>query len=348
MNKYILFIALLLLPSTNYAALTCRPIASKDGGLPLVCMGANYREELATYANLSELYLLEPGKEESRFIDRVELIADLSENKILIGNGLMTLQINSFLRLKDLKDYIAQTKSRMNLVRASQETFELLKKLTAEKETSYLNTQADLKNFLDAPFIGPAGQVITPEVMAVKDSESDLKLVEAWRGKNIDAISAVGEKDCAKAKATLAKEKDKLTAHLSDLEKASNILHSIESSSPKEPLTLKKGETLKDKAEAIQSSDCDECRDALYFCKARGTLTGFIPPENNCKSVYHSKGCYSSLPESLKVPVSSCLGVKTEITKALLSKKEAELKSKLKVVTKSLDTLSTQSCPSSI
>lgn len=306
----------------------CLALASRDSGtLPELCVDDAYRDELVAYMNIFDLYMLEPGREESRFVDRIELKSDLSENSLTVGKGRITLRMNSFLRPRDAKDFLTTVKERLQLVKASAETDKLFKQLATSPVETSVNLRAPLKSFLDAPFLGEAGNVIAADGDLPSPSSPDgLRAGAVDPVPSEQALSAISDKDCQKIREDLARRKMAVTEELSDIKKAHGTLAEALQTRPVLPLKPRPGQTLASLADQVERSDCDQCFGAVYHCKAKGALPGFVPTENNCRRVFETKACYASLPASLMVPVHGCVGVPVNQTQSLWAQRESSLR----------------------
>jgi hypothetical protein len=340
-----LFILSVFKPIASIAS-TCRPIASAPAGTigkPEVCAPLIVRDELLIYMNLGEIYRLDPENEETRFVDRVELISDLAQNGYYIGNGLAVLKMNSFLRIRDAKLFLDDLKKRISLVKASAETSKLLTELILAGSVTKLNVDAPLKDFLDGPFIGEAGNVIVAAQLEHRPQDNGVML-KAEPIANLPSPSSAA--DCKALRHALKERRDRLADQFSDLKKAQSQYGQWLAESPvgasrsnnasdsdgkvsalaKKSLISKGNNSLRPQstqstnrtqssprptelAQAIASSECDQCFEAVHYCKARGLIDGYIPTPNNCSAVRKSTRCYDALPASLSVPVEICYGV---------------------------------------
>ena len=286
-------------------ALTCHAVASREGGLPEVCATNAYRDELIAYMNLSEVYLLEEGKGDTRFIDRVELVPDLGENSYTVGGGKAVLRMNSFLRIKDAKDLLSSLRTRMLLTKASAETNALLGQLALAKAPAHLNLDAPLKSFLDAPFLTADGRIIAPDASRGA-TESTVSAI-ATHPRELEA-AAPGDDACVALRKASLDEKLRLEKEISELATARGMIAKATQSTPEaQPLDHFGGRPVA-LASAVAKSDCDGCFEAVHHCKAAGLLKGFVPTEGNCRKIIAMKACTAALPPLPRVPVELCRG----------------------------------------
>ena len=289
------------------SALTCHSVASREGGLPEVCSTNAYRDELVAYMNLSEVYLLEADRPDSRFIDRVELVPDLGENSLTLGGGKAVLRLNSFLRIKDAKDLLTTLKTRLLLVKASAETNALMAELAVGKAPARVNLDAPLKTFLDAPFLGADGRILAPDPTSSSHHEGSVSAI-ATHPHGVDAMAPMDEA-CVTARKNALDQKLKLEKDIQQLSLARSLMLKATAQAP-EPLPhdqLRGRPT--ELASAVAKSDCDACFEAVHHCKAGGLLKGFVPTEGNCRKVIATKNCVATLPPLARVPVEFCRGI---------------------------------------
>lgn len=325
------------------APLQCRPIATTAKQFPQICLGESYREELAAYINAGEIFTMNG----IRIIDRIELWQELSENQFVLGDNLVTLRLNAYLRTRDLKDLLNQIRPRLNLIHASPEISSKYKLAVKQSQEVRLNLNCPMNRLLDEPFVGPGAIGLMNAVVADKIStptpQVESEFIETKsETRVVTPPPPTPQEICQKDIAALIEKKDSSEDELKGLQKS---IASLDEQVAQEEglltssLSQKKGkkhQSLSELAESVDQSDCDRCTDALKFCKDHKTIKDSTSPMNSCRSIFRARTCYDSLPGPYLVGVENCLGSSPQSTLSKLLKKEQELHKKVQSLSEKL------------
>ena len=305
----------LAVDTISNTALSCRPIATTDGAKPEICTSDSFREELLAYLNTGEAFHSE-GK---RWIDRMELWPELSENQVVFGHQRTTIRINAYLRVRDLKEFLSNVRPRISLLKASPQMNRELQKQIASDQDTRLELNTSLKRLLDAPFVGKA---VYPEPVPEKP-QTTTNQTQA----------------CRESIAKIIESKERAENSLKNLDEAMAELQQHDRSPASQNIVdmkAKKKKTLAALADEVSDSDCDHCNDAAQFCFKNGTMPGPLPTKDNCKKVLSFKACYQSVPAKLLLPVEWCRGTHPRQIAQILQDRGIQIKKQISALDRAL------------